>query len=273
MRFLSRRTAPTDSSGGDGLLTIPTEADRAETETALARHPDWFYEFTFSNGAATSVPEPVVREIHDTRARLVFPALERTFGGRWADVDCLDMACHQGWFAIQTALRGARVRGVDIRTEHVERARMVAALAGLDKVEFVQANLFDLDPSRIGTYDLTLFLGILYHLENPVGALKVARGLTRELCVIETQVAREAPDLTYAWGSDPNLRTGRAMAVGRVDEHHAAEGEAVVLLPTLAALHDLLRAAGFADVEVADPHPGASAQFAARDRVVIFARV
>jgi tRNA (mo5U34)-methyltransferase len=268
-RLLSRRQVARNGA----LRPIPTELTEDQVQNELARHGDWFYEFRFSNGASTAVPEAIVRDIHDTRAQIVFPALDRAFGRRWREVQCIDMACHQGWFAIQTALRGARVRGVDVRPEHVERAQLIASLAGLEDIEFEQGNLYELSPQRSGTYDLTLFLGVLYHLENPVGALKVARSLTRELCVIETQVARPAPDLTYAWGSHPEPRSGRAMAVGRVDEHHVAEGEAIVLLPTLAALHDLLRAAGFTDVELAEPPPGASPQFAARDRVVIFARV
>jgi tRNA (mo5U34)-methyltransferase len=272
-KLLSRRR-----SGGtvpDGVLhPIPTERQAAEVDGELSRFGEWFYEFKFANGAATTVSEDVVREIHDTRAELVFPRLDRTFGERWSSVECFDLACHQGWFAVQTALRGARsVRGIDIRPEHIERASLVAELAGLDNLRFEQGNLYDLSPERDGTYDLTLFLGILYHLENPVGALKVARSLTRELCVIETQVARPAPDLAYAWGSDPDPRSGKAMAVGRADQHHVAEGEAVVLLPTLGALYALLEAAGFGHVELAVPPRGASAQFAALDRVVIFAGV
>ena len=256
------------------LQPIPTELAPDRVQEALGRHRDWFYEFRFSNGAATPVAEAIVREIHDTRAELVFPLLDRVFGGRWDQVECLDMACHEGWFAIQTAVRGARaVRGIDVRPEHIERASLIANLAGLERVRFEQRNLYDLDPAHDGAYDLALFLGILYHLENPVGALKVARSMTRELCVIETQVARPAPDLSYAWGSHPDPRSGAAMAVGRVDEHHVAEGEAVVLLPTLTALYDLLYAAGFKDLCLAVPPRDASPQFAALDRVVIFAGV
>jgi 2-polyprenyl-3-methyl-5-hydroxy-6-metoxy-1,4-benzoquinol methylase len=271
VRTLASRFLPQRRNGA--LRPIPTNLPEEELRAELGRYADWFYEFEFANGAATRVPEDAVREIHDTRAKLVFPHLDRAFGRRWRRVECLDMACNQGWFAIQTALRGARVRGVDVRAEHVERAAFVSRLAGLADVRFEQANLYDLRPEREGTYDLTLFLGVLYHLENPVGALKVARSMTRELCVIETQVARPAPDLTYAWGSHPEPRSGHAMAVGRVDEHHVAEGEAVVLLPTLAALYDLLRAAGFKDVELAEPASNAHPQFVARDRVVMFARV
>ena len=261
------------------VLDIPTDLDRDRVAAALAAHDDWFYEFSFANGASTDPRDQFIRTTHETRAALVFPVLEREFASRWTEIECLDMACHQGWFAMQTALRGARrVHGVDVRPEHVERARLVAELAGLAGATFEQRNLFDLDRERDGVFALTLFLGILYHLEDPVGALKKARSLTGELCVIETQVARPAPSLTYLWGPDPEPRSGHAIAVGRVDEHHAAEGGAVTLVPTLDALLAMLEGVGFSTVEVAELSGGAAgdparAQYVDGDRVVVFASV
>jgi tRNA (mo5U34)-methyltransferase len=251
-------------------LPSPFPKDRVASE--LDRFDDWFYEFKFSNGAETRAVHPDLPATHEARAELVFPYLDEVFGDRWAEIDCLDMACHQGWFAIQAALRGARrVFGVDIREEHVARARLVAELTGVQATRFERRNLYDLAPATDGVFDLTLFLGILYHLEDPVGALKVARALTRGLCVIETQVARPAPDLTFMWGPDPTPRHGHAIAVGRVDEHHVAEGGSVVLVPTLEALYALLRGVGFSRIELAEPPAGIQEQFARRDRVVVFA--
>jgi hypothetical protein len=256
----------------EAVREIPTALERKRVEAALAAHDDWFYDFSFANGASSGLEDPFIVATHETRAELVFPVLDERFGGRWPQVSCLDMACHQGWFAMQTALRGAReVRGVDVRAEHVERARLISELADLDNTRFDRGNLFDLDPARDGTFGLTLFLGILYHLENPVGALKVARAMTEELCVIETQVAHSVPPMTYRWGPDPNRRTGSAIVVGRVDELHAAEGGAVVLVPTLEALYDMLYAVGFSDVRRAEPPPGAQEQYAQGERVILFA--
>jgi len=251
---------------------LPTELERERVEAALGAHDDWFYEFNFANGASSGLVDPFLKTTHETRADLVFPVLDQTFGGRWSDVDCLDMACHQGWFAMQTALRGVkRVHGIDVRPDHVARAQLVSDLAGLRNTSFELRNLFDLDPQRDGVFDLTLFLGILYHLEDPVRALKKARAMTGEMCVIETQVAHPSPPLSYMWGPDPNPRSGSAIAVGRLDEHHAAEGGAVVLVPTLEALFDLLDAVGFKNVRQAEPPPGAQPQYASGDRVILFA--
>ena len=256
------------------FLSLPSALPREEVEAALSRHDDWFYEFVFSNGAATRTHGELLRTLHLTKPRLILPFLDGYFRGRWGGIECLDMACHQGWFSIQTAMRGARrVHGVDVRREHVERAELIRDLAGLGNTTFEQSNLFDLDPDRDGRYDLTLFLGILYHLDAPVRALTLARALTKELCVIETQVARPTPDMEYLWGSDPGVRTGHAIAVGRVGERHVAEGTEVVLVPTLEALCYLLQAAGFQSLSLAIPPPGSHDQYRELDRVVVFAGV
>jgi tRNA (mo5U34)-methyltransferase len=256
------------------FLSLPSAYPREEVESALSRYDDWFYEFVFANGAATTTPGDLVRSLHYTKPRLILPFLDHFFRGRWGEIECLDMACHQGWFSIQTALRGARrVHGVDVRSEHVERASLVRDLSGLSNVGFEQRNLFDLDPDRDGRYDLTLFLGILYHLADPVKALKIARAMTTELCVVETQVARPVPEMEYLWGSDPGVRRGHAIAVGRVGERHVAEDTEVVLVPTVDALYYLLHAAGFQSLSLAVPPRDAQDQYRDFDRVVVFAGV
>ena len=40
------------------------------------------------------------------------------------------------------------------------------------KVEFRQADLFELSPAEIGQFDVVLFLGVLYHLRHPLLALQ-----------------------------------------------------------------------------------------------------
>lgn len=54
------------------------------------------------------------------------------------------------------------------------------------KVESLDVDVFDLDPKQIGTFDVTMMLGVLYHLPNPFGGLEKAASLTKELLIIET---------------------------------------------------------------------------------------
>lgn len=253
------------------VLPLPTQLAAAALRRRLDASGPWFYRFPFSNGASSEPVDPVAQAIHDARAQLVFPMLDQLHGDRWPSIECIDLACHEGWFSTQLAARGAaRVVGLDLRPDHIARANDVRSIVDLPNLEFAQGDLFDVDPAELGTFDVTLLLGLLYHVENPVQALRVARSVTRGVCVIETQVARPAPDLECLWGSG-QARSGPGIAVVRSDDVHAGAGHAVVLVPTLSALTDILYAVGFSSVQVAVAAPTSFDQFVDRDRVVVFA--
>jgi hypothetical protein len=253
------------------IRALPSAYPNRRLRSALSKWSDWFYEFNFQDGVSTQT-DPVVNRIHRTRADLILPFLDDLFEDHWPETRCLDVASHQGWFSIQLALRGAReVHGIDIREEHIERACAVKELAGLENARFEKRNLYEIDPGMDGVYDLTLFLGILYHLDNPLQALRAIRSVTGQLCVLETQVARAGPELSSLWGSSPGIRKGPAMAVLPSDEGHVERDRSVVLVPTLDALYRLLPAAGFSRVYLAVPPPDAHEQYVDFDRVVVFA--
>jgi hypothetical protein len=173
---------------------------------------------------------------------------------------------------MQLALRGSsEVLGVDLRSDHIATAQEIADISEVSNVTFRTADLFDLDPNELGTFDVTLFLGVLYHLDSPMQALRVVRSLTSGTCVLETQVARAHEPLECLWGSGPPL-SGPAIAVVPSDEHHVQSGRDVVLVPSLDALISMVYAAGFQHVSVAAAAPGEFDQFVEHDRVVLFAR-
>jgi hypothetical protein len=253
------------------VLPIPTTESPDRLRQMLGSHGAWFYRYSFSNGVETEPPDPVTEAVHDTRARLIFPVLDRMVGDRWPETECVDLACHEGWFSMQLAARGAsKVIGLDIRGEHVKKAKAIADVAGLPGVSFEEQDVFSIVPTELGSFDVTLCLGLLYHVDNPVGALRMARALTRGVCVVETQVARPAPALECLWGSGA-ARSGPGIALVHADDIHVQQGHDVALVPTLDALLDMLDAVGFRDVTVAQPPPDAFPQFTDGDRVVVFA--
>ena len=156
----------------------------------LAR--DWFYPFRLASGAVTpTYVTGEVAKIHDTRAAMLDAAVRAHFPSGAAGRTAIDLACHEGWFAQQVAALGFDVLGVDARMRHVDDATLAAEACGATGVRFRTADVHTLDPARDGRFDLVLCLGLIYHLENPVGALRTARALTphRRQCVIETQLA------------------------------------------------------------------------------------
>jgi len=252
------------------VLALPADDRPDLLKKRLASEGAWFYRFSFRNGVETDPPDPITQAVHDTRARLIFPVLDQLVGDRWSTTECVDVACHEGWFSMQLAARGAsRVLGFDIRGEHVKKANLIREITGLSNVDFEEHDVFAVS-SSVGTFDVSLLLGLLYHLDNPVGALRIARTLTRGVCVIETQVARPAPDLECLWGSGDG-RSGPGVAVVGSDTIHVEGGHEVALVPTLDALLDILGAVGFRDVKVIEPAPDDFPQFVDGDRVVVVA--
>ncbi|HJZ60479.1 MAG TPA: DUF1698 domain-containing protein [Gemmataceae bacterium] len=55
------------------------------------------------------------------------------------------------------------------------------------KVESVFADFTTVDLNEIGTFDVVLFLGVLYHLESPFQALRRVAAVTNEVAIIETE--------------------------------------------------------------------------------------
>lgn len=55
------------------------------------------------------------------------------------------------------------------------------------KVETVVQDFMEADSAKVGTFDVVLFLGVLYHMENPLEALKHVAELTSGVAIIETE--------------------------------------------------------------------------------------
>jgi tRNA (mo5U34)-methyltransferase len=253
------------------ILSIPSQESARRLKSRLASRPAPFYRFAFSNGYTTAGADDATQAAHDSRARLILPWLDKIVGSRWPEVRCLDMACNQGWFSVQLALRGASsVLGVDVREEHIAGARTIQEAAGIQDLAFRNMNVFDLTVADLGQFQVTLCLGLLYHLDDPVGALRIARSLTSELCVIETQVARGADELECLWGSG-EPKSGPAVAVVPADRHHVEPGLGVVLVPTLDALIAMLHGVGFRQIALLSATPDEYPQLVDRDRVVLLA--
>lgn len=252
---------------------IPSRNPKAETANVLNQYDDWFYTFEFSNGAATKVRDNLVEKIHSDRAEIIFSFLDQLYQGKWQKIDCLDIACNQGWFSSQLAIRGAhQVTGYDIRESHIKMANTINGLSNLSNLNFQVQDFFEIDQNSCKEADLVFFLGILYHLDNPLQAIRKIRSLTKNLCVIETQVAKPNPDLECCWGSAPN-RKGPAVALIESDIVHVGLDKPLVLVPTFNALSRMLYACGFDHLYLGIPTKTMQEQFKNFDRVIVFAQV
>jgi tRNA (mo5U34)-methyltransferase len=258
----------------DIIQTLPSLRSKAETEIVLNQYHDWFYPFTFTNSASTTVSSDHVLQIHSSRASLIFPYLDDLYEGKWNSVSCCDIACNQGWFATQIALRGAKnVIGIDARADHIKKAEEIKTLSGLTNISFKQQNLFSITPEKTGSFALTLFLGILYHLDNPMGALRIVRSITESVCVIETQVVPSSPKLECTWSCADHKRSGPGIAVLPSDEGHFHGEKSLTFVPSMDALYAMLFTVGFSRIFQCIPPHTVHEQYQTNDRIILFAFV
>jgi len=57
------------------------------------------------------------------------------------------------------------------------------------QVEDYNIDVLDLNPEKIGTFDVVFFLGVLYHMKYPLYALEKVRSVTKELLILETHIS------------------------------------------------------------------------------------
>lgn len=217
----------------------------------------WFYPFRLASGRVTETyVSAEVAKIHDTRLQMLQAAVDSHFGPSRSGKSAVDLACHEGWFSQQASALGfAPVLGLDARAEHVADARLAAEACGAGTLRFEQRDVHAIRAEDTGLFDLVLCLGLIYHLENPVGALRTARALTRAggVCLVETQVAPGlAGHIDYGHHTFVKPVTGSFAIVDETDETHGPETSTtgICLVPSLDALLWILRKVGFARVEV-----------------------
>jgi len=239
----------------------------------------WFYPFPLGPGIVTpSKVPPQVQGIFDTRRQMMESAVRAHFGTRVADIRAADVGCHEGYYSLALRELGVpEVLGLDYREDNLRRARFVAEHLSVSGVRFLQANVEELDPVELGEFSLVLCYGLLYHLENPMRALRRLHAITGELLVLETQVVDEVEGVTE-WGSQEWMRPFHGVLAvidesGEYDEGNAETGSTpIVTCPSPRALQFLLQAAGFRDVRRVEPPPGAYEQIARGKRLVVTAR-
>ncbi len=68
-----------------------------------------------------------------------------------------------------------------------KRGFEVAREALGSQVEDVVGDFMEMDLAELGQFDVVLYLGVIYHMENPVAAMRRLRSVTRALAVIESE--------------------------------------------------------------------------------------
>jgi tRNA (mo5U34)-methyltransferase len=103
----------------------------------------------------------------------------------------LDIGCAEGFFSFEAERRGAReVIGIDSFPESIRRFNIVKYARQSNAMAFLM-NVYDLEPRRLGTFDLVLFYGVFYHLKHPQLALERIRSICAGSLLFQTYICEE----------------------------------------------------------------------------------
>ena len=221
---------------------------REEILSELARLQPWFHRIDLGGGLYTKT-ESVMGEPLDHPAgpwETIGKCIPEDLTGK----SVLDVGCNAGFYAVEAKRRGARrVLGVDGQRQHVRQAVFVRKVLGLD-IEYRRMNVYELTRRRVGEFDITLALGLVYHLKHLVLALENLYEVTRELLVVETAIL--PPKHTPKSFTHPVGRAEMRLHPLAYVENPPEAKEQVFnwFLPGVEALTALLRNTGFDEVQV-----------------------
>jgi tRNA (mo5U34)-methyltransferase len=195
---------------------------------------NWFHSIELAPGIITPGAAGA------TRDQLRVMKIPRDLSGRTV----LDIGAWDGFFSFEAERRGAgRVVAADSfawsgeswgRKAGFELARDALG----SNVEDVEIDVMDLAPDRIGTFDLVLFLGVLYHMRHPLLALERVASVTGDQLILETQV-----DLT--WTRRPAMAFYPGLELGWDPTNWWG--------PNPEAVKAMLHVVGFTRVEIVTP--------------------
>jgi tRNA (mo5U34)-methyltransferase len=237
--------------------TMP-QLTRGEIESRVAKVPRWWHSIDLGQGVVTPGHKTPAQLDSELRAMRLPDLREKTV---------LDIGAWDGFFSFTAERLGAekvtaldhfvwsmdleeanryyddcKARGVapePYETLPFFRPGELSGKRGFDtarellgsKVEPIVADFMTADLKAIGTFDVVMFLGVLYHMKYPVEALERLATLTREVAIIETEAiflpgledralceffekAELNCDATNWWAPNEKALVGMCMAAG-----------------------------------------------------------
>lgn len=195
-------------------------------QTRMLLSGSWWHSIDLGNGQVT----PGVHSLAELQNLYRELELPEDLTGR----SLLDIGCWDGFYTFETERHGARVTSVDCwRPRNFFAAREMLN----SKAEFHELNVYDLGQDKIGSFDIVLFMGVLYHLRHPLLALERVCEVTRDFAIIESHIIDKMRD------SD-----GSVMEFYEFDELGGQYDN--WWAPNVECMAQMARSAGFARIEL-----------------------
>ena len=212
----------------------------------------WFLQMDLGNGVVTPGWSNPVRD------KLPWFGLPDDMTG----LRVLDVGCAEGFFSFEAERRGAsEVISVDADPGCIRRFELCAEALGSTVTHPQVLSVYSLDPALLGTFDLVMFFGLLYHLEYPLmGIQKVAAMASGTLLV--ASLTMETTSLR-----DQSLARFQPHGVISGTKENPIRDRTVLWVPNAACIRDMLDNAGLVKIEqLPGPQPSLSRRIRRRIR-------
>ena len=235
-----------------------------EKRAGVERLHPWFHRIDLGDGVVTKTASVAGEAPNHPLPtwRVLSAALPEDLTG----LSVLDVGCNAGFYAVEAKRRGAaRVLGIDAQRHQIRQAAFVARALNLS-MEFRRMSVYDLSPETVGVFDVTLALGLVYHLKHLLQGLERLHSVTGDLLILETAVLLPelVPTQAVPYVNGPLTRSLHPM--GYVENSPDAK-EAIFnwFVPSVGAMGAMLSDTGFDDVRCVAT-PGDRAVFVCRKR-------
>lgn len=244
--------------------TRVTESERVQEQIdRLQREADalapWQYRYELAPGVFT----PNSDEHHEwnrLRRRMIMGALSAALGRNgYQGRSFLDGGCNAGLWSFELHRAGATdIDAFDARPENIAKCEFIREAKGIskDEMRFVEGNLYDME-KQFGPHDVVLALGFMYHLSDPIEIARQLAAITRDVCVVDSNVNTQPGSVCIYRTEDPSL-------------HHNAV-ETSVIVPNRNALIEMLHTGGFGIVTQVQPPAWAPGMYRDGRRILLLA--
>jgi tRNA (mo5U34)-methyltransferase len=198
---------------------------------------NFFQRWEVAPGRFTAGPKDVAR----TCALLSLPS-------RLDGLRVLDIGPWNGCFSFECARRGAvEVISVGPEDPEVTGFAELRRFLGVDNVRYVRDSLYNIPALALGSFDIVLFLGVIYHLRNPMMALDILHNSCNGVLYVDSpiidyglHVQREGEFKNFGDFADVPI-----VYFAQVDEVRRGKDETNWFKPNRAALRDWISSSGF----------------------------
>ena len=144
---------------------------KADIQSEIERLGPWTTKFQLNGKAIGGSYEVSEDELLLRQFRERLPYAERV----------LELGCMEGGRTFSLARRVGHVVGVDVRREHLQRARFIQRERNVQNVTFLEMDLETTDLETLGTFDAVHNVGLLYHMADPAKLLRQLAAVAPEM--------------------------------------------------------------------------------------------